>query len=148
MELFAALAPVLTIPLGDGRGHSAVRADRVLPSKWQLPADIRLELQGFLAPRQGGPMEGAARSAGETGPVEEDAGVVDQPGRASPVGLAVYHAPPPSRGVLPVIAVSDVLAAALTRATSAPSVKCAPYEQQPCSSSGAGPVSTPWQPRP
>ena len=27
-------------------------------------------------------------------------------------------------------------------------VKWAPYEQQPCSSSGAGPVSTPWQPCP
>ena len=26
--------------------------------------------------------------------------------------------------------------------------KCAPYEQQPCTSSGAGPVSTPWQPQP
>jgi hypothetical protein len=27
-------------------------------------------------------------------------------------------------------------------------VKCAPYEQHPCTSSGAGPVSTPWHPLP
>src|SRR5205085_1217048 len=31
---------------------------------------------------------------------------------------------------------------------SAVSVKWAPYEQHPCTSSGDGPVSTPWQPRP
>src|SRR5215471_8389673 len=42
----------------------------------------------------------------------------------------------------------SVAAAFSTRSTSSSPVKWAPYEQHPCSSSGAGPVSTPWHPRP
>src|SRR5689334_14661204 len=42
----------------------------------------------------------------------------------------------------------SVAAAAATRSRSASSVKCAPYEQQPCTSSGAASVSTPLHPDP
>src|SRR3954464_443800 len=42
----------------------------------------------------------------------------------------------------------NVAAAAATRSRSASSVKCAPYEQHPCTSSGASSVSTPLHPLP
>src|ERR1700740_2825378 len=69
------------IPLADCGGDvTLVVVDVVLPSQGQLPADLRLEGERIDAAPQRRDVEGATWSRWEPGPVEEDAGLVHDPG--------------------------------------------------------------------
>ena len=60
--------------------HVAVLVGRVLEPHRHLPAHVGLPVERPLAGLEGGDVQGAPGAAGEPGPVEEDAGVVDEAG--------------------------------------------------------------------
>ena len=84
VELGAALAPVAPLPLPQPRREVAVLVGRVLEADRHLPAHVRLPVERPLAGLEGADVQGAAGAAGEAGPVEEDAGVVDEAGHGRP----------------------------------------------------------------
>ena len=92
VELLAALAPVAPVPLADHRGDPAVGRRLVLAAEGQLPAHLGLQLDVAPPLGLGRPVEGAAGPGREPGPVEEDAGAVDQPGPEVAVGQLLDHA--------------------------------------------------------
>ena len=92
VELLAALAPVPPVPLPHHRGHPPVGRRLVLAAERELPAHLRLELDVAASLGLGRLVQGAARAGREPGPVEEDAGAVDQPGAEIAVGQLLHHA--------------------------------------------------------
>ncbi len=148
-EVGSTVAPVPPPPLGQRGRDVAVFSHRVLPAQRELPADVRLQLEWRHPPLEGCPVQGAARPAFVVRTVEEDTGAPDEAGDGLPALRAPERAvsPPPLRPELP-LGRSERARCGQHPSASASPVKCAPYEQQPCTSSGAGSVSTPWQPRP
>ena len=81
VELGAALAPVAPLPLPQRGGDVAVGIlGVVLEPQRELPAHLGLPVERALAGLEGGGVQGAADAALEPGPVQEDAGTVDEAG--------------------------------------------------------------------
>ena len=117
----------------------------------QLPAHRRLGLAEVLAGVRSACRCSAQPGPGvEAGPVEEDARAVDAGGCATRPCRRVFHTPRlHARRFLNCHSSSpSSLGELLDLSLSFFSDSCAPYEQQPWTSSGAGSVSTPWQPWP
>ena len=99
VEVLAALAPVAALPLPQPGRQVAVLVGRVLEPDRHLPAHVGLPVERPLAGLEGADVQGAAGAAGEAGPVEEDARVVDEAGHgrldAVVAGLAGPQEPAP-----------------------------------------------------
>ena len=76
VELLASVAPVATLPLAQCGRDVAMLVDMVDEAQWELPADLRLPVEGPSAACECRLVEGAPRPGGVARPVEHDACVV------------------------------------------------------------------------
>ena len=87
MELGATGTPVTTLPLPHGGDDVAIVSHLILSPQGELPADLWLPEHEALVVVGRGDVEGAAGSSGESRPVQEHAGIVDEGGRRLAVGV-------------------------------------------------------------
>ena len=89
MEVVAAVAPVAPLPLAQAGRDVAVVVGVVLEADRNLPAHVRLPVEWAFAGLERGDVQRAADATCEPGPVQEDAGIVDQSRDRGRLSLAV-----------------------------------------------------------